>query len=98
MKYRGQPYRGGYHDFAINTGGVQVFPRLVAAEHRGDFVVSQLKSGISELELLLGGGVDKGSNTLVLGPAGTGKSLLVLQYACAAMRRGDKVAMFIFDE
>ena len=98
MKYRGQPYRGGYHDFAIKTGGVQVFPRLVAAEHRGDFIVSQLKSGVAELDLLLGGGVDKGSSTLVLGPAGTGKSLLVLQYAAAAMRRGDKVGMFMFDE
>jgi len=90
MKYRGQPYRGGYHDFTIKTGGVQVFPRLVAAEHKGDFVVSQLKSGIAELDLLLGGGFDKGSSTLVLGPAGTGKSLLVLQYANAAMQRREK--------
>ena len=91
VKYRGQPYRGGYHDFAIKTGGVQVFPRLVAAEHRGDFVVSQLKSGIPELDLLLGGGVDKGSSTLVLGPAGTGKSLLsftVRNCGDAARRQG----------
>jgi circadian clock protein KaiC len=98
MKYRGQPYRGGYHDFTIRTGGVQVFPRLVASEHKGDFVVSQLKSGIGELDLLLGGGFDKGSSTLVLGPAGAGKSLLVLQYANAAMRRGEKVSIFTFDE
>lgn len=98
MKYRGRPYRGGYHDFTIQTGGVQVFPRLVASEHRGDFAASELGSGIKELDLLLGGGVDKGSSTLVLGPAGTGKSLLVLQYAIGAMRRGDKVGMFLFDE
>lgn len=98
MKYRGRPYRGGYHDFAIRTGGVQVFPRLVAAEHKGEFDGAQLKSGIEELDLLLGGGIDKGTNTLVLGPAGTGKSLLTLQYASAAMRRGNKACMFIFDE
>jgi len=98
MKYRGQSYRSGYHDFTIRTGGVQVFPRLVASEHKGDFVVSQLKSGIAELDLLLGGGFDKGSSTLVLGPAGTGKSLLVMQYADAAMRRGEKVGIFVFDE
>lgn len=98
MKYRGQPYRGGYHDFTIRTGGLHVFPRLVASEHKGAFEVSQLKSGISELDSLLGGGVDRGSSTLVLGPAGTGKSLFVLQYASAAMQRGEKTAMFMFDE
>jgi circadian clock protein KaiC len=98
MKYRGRRYRGGYHDFAIKTGGVQVFPRLVAAEHKGEFVGSQLKSGIVELDLLLGGGIDKGSSTVVLGPAGAGKSLLVLQYVDAAMQRGEKVGMFVFDE
>jgi len=98
MKYRGRPYRGGYHDFAIRTGGVQVFPRLVAAEHKGEFDGGQLTSGIAEMDLLLGGGIDKGSNTLVLGAAGTGKSLLTLQYASAAMRRGEKVCMLIFDE
>jgi circadian clock protein KaiC len=98
MKYRGRAYRGGYHDFTIKTGGVQVFPRLVASEHKRDFKVSVVKSGIEELDRLLGGGVDKGSSTLVLGPAGNGKSLLALQYAHAAMRRGEKVGMFIFDE
>ena len=98
MKYRGRHYRGGYHDFTIRAGGVEVFPRLVASEHKGIFAVAQLKSGIAELDLLLGGGIEKGSNTLVLGPAGTGKSLLTLQYADAAMRRGMKVCMFIFDE
>jgi circadian clock protein KaiC len=98
MKYRGRRYRGGYHDFAIKTGGVQVFPRLVAAEHKGEFSTSQVKSGIAEVDLLLGGGIAKGSSTVVLGPAGAGKSLLVLQFLVAAMRRGEKVAMFVFDE
>lgn len=98
MKYRGRAYRGGYHDFTIKTGGVQVFPRLVASEHKKDFKVSVVKSGLAELDLLLGGGVDRGSSTLVLGPAGNGKSLLTLQYANSAMGRGEKVGMFIFDE
>jgi circadian clock protein KaiC len=98
MKYRGQSYRGGYHDFTIETGGVHVYPRLVAAEHKGDFGGSEIKSGLPELDQLLGGGIDRGTSTLVLGPAGTGKSLFVLQYVAAAMQRGEKAAMFIFDE
>jgi circadian clock protein KaiC len=97
-KYRGRAFRGGYHDFIIATGGVKVFPRLVASEHKGTFDAAKVPSGVSQLDQLLGGGVDKGTSTLVLGPAGTGKSLFVLQYAQAAMRRGDKVAIFMFDE
>ena len=97
-KYRGRAFRGGYHDFIISTGGVKVFPRLVASEHRGIFDAVSVPSGISQLDQLLGGGVDKGTSTLVLGPAGAGKSLFVLQYAAAAMRRGEKVAIFVFDE
>jgi circadian clock protein KaiC len=98
LKYRGQPYRGGYHDFKITTGGVMVFPRLVASEHRGSFAISKLKSGSSDLDELLGGGLETGSSTLVLGPAGAGKSVMVLQYVAAAIKRGQKAAMFIFDE
>jgi circadian clock protein KaiC len=98
LKYRGQPYRGGYHDFKITTGGAMVFPRLVASEHRGSFAISKLKSGNSDLDELLGGGLDAGSSTLVLGPAGAGKSVMVLQYVAAAIKRGQKAAMFIFDE
>jgi KaiC/GvpD/RAD55 family RecA-like ATPase len=89
---------GGYHDFKIRTGGVEVFPRLVSSEHRGRFAISLLSSGIAELDVLLGGGLEKGSSALVLGPAGTGKSLLVFQFAKAAIARGEKVGMFIFDE
>jgi circadian clock protein KaiC len=98
MKYRGQAYRGGYHDFIIETGGVRVFPRLVSSEHRTNFTAEVVSSGIAKLDALLGGGVDRGSSALVLGPAGTGKSLLVLQFAVAAIERGEKVALFIFDE
>lgn len=98
IKYRGQRYRGGYHDFVIDTGGVQVFPRLVSAEHRGSFERVTLKSASPELDALLGGGIERGSSTLVIGPAGTGKSLLTLSFAVAAVERGEKAALFIFDE
>jgi circadian clock protein KaiC len=98
VKYRGQRYRGGYHDFVIATGGVRVFPRLVAAEHKTDFDRATSASGNRQLDALLGGGVQCGSSTLVLGPAGTGKSVLVLSFAIAAIKRGEKAAMFIFDE
>ncbi|MCC8956330.1 AAA family ATPase [Bradyrhizobium sp. Pear77] len=97
-KYRGTKFRGGYHDATITTGGVNVFPRLVASEHRKRFVRGQLSSGIRELDQLLGGGIDKGSSTLILGPAGTGKSLAVIVFVVAAIARGERAAMFVFDE
>ncbi|WP_206455613.1 ATPase domain-containing protein [Aurantimonas marina] len=97
-KYRGQAFRGGYHDFTIKTGGVEVFPRLVAAEHRTGFFGQKLTSGIVELDALLGGGIERGSSALVLGPAGAGKSLFALQFVAAAIKRGETAAMFIFDE
>lgn len=98
VKYRGQKYRGGFHDFTILADGVHVFPRLVAAEHRNDYPRRQLSSGIAELDALLGGGIEGGSGTLILGPAGTGKSLIALVFAAAAVARGEKVGLFIFDE
>jgi circadian clock protein KaiC len=97
-KYRGQAFRGGYHDFTIKTGGVAVFPRLVAAEHRARFQRNRISSDIAELDTLLGGGIEQGSSTLVLGPAGTGKSLFVFQFIAAAIRRGERAALFAFDE
>lgn len=98
VKCRGQSFRGGWHDFVIDTGGVQVFPRLVAAEHRFGFAGTALPSGIAELDRLLGGGLAAGSSTLVIGPAGTGKSLLVLQFLAASVARGERAGLFIFDE
>lgn len=98
VKYRGQSFRGGYHDFNIVTGGIKVFPRLVAAEHKTGYKRDRLTSGIRELDDLLGGGLEKGSSTLILGPAGAGKSLVTLQFARAAINRGERVALFIFDE
>ena len=97
-KYRGQRYRGGYHDFIIDTGGVRVFPRLVSSEHRTSFKRDTLKSASPELDALLGGGIQRGSSTLVIGPAGTGKSLLTLGFAVAAVERGERAALYIFDE
>jgi circadian clock protein KaiC len=98
IKYRGQAFRGGYHDFTIRRGGVFVFPRLVAGEHRTSFIRHPRTSMIPELDALLGGGVETGSSTLILGPSGTGKSLVSLQFARAAVARGEKAALFIFDE
>jgi circadian clock protein KaiC len=98
IKYRGQPFRGGYHDFTIITGGVQVFPRLVAAEYRTEKRSTILTSGVVEFDKLMGGGLESGSSTLIIGPAGTGKSLIVLTMAVAAVKRGERAALFIFDE
>jgi circadian clock protein KaiC len=98
IKYRGVKFRGGYHDSTITTGGLNVFPRLVASEYRSQFVRSRMSSGIKELDQLLGGGVEAGSSTLVLGPAGTGKSLVSIVFIAAAIARGEKAALFVFDE
>ncbi len=97
-KLRGSTFRGGYHDFVINTGGVAVFPRLVAAEHHVEYKTESITSGIKELDALLGGGLDRGTATLILGPAGTGKSTLGAQFAAASAERGEVTAAFIFDE
>ncbi|MFZ5783219.1 MAG: ATPase domain-containing protein [Pseudomonadota bacterium] len=98
IKYRAQGFRGGYHDFVIGRGGPHVFPRLVAAEHRRNFSRGQLASGISGLDALLGGGVERGSSTLLLGPTGSGKSLIALQFVQQAVREGGRALMFVFDE
>ncbi len=98
VKYRGRRFRGGYHDFNIKTGGIEVYPRLIAAEHKTEFDRSPLPSGVEGLDRLLGGGVERGTSILVLGPAGSGKSLLSLAFALAAVERGERAAVFAFDE
>lgn len=98
IKYRGSKFRGGYHDATITTGGMNVFPRLVASEFRTGGFDSQVSSGIAELDALLGGGIEAGSSTLILGPAGTGKSTAAMMFACAAVARGERAALFVFDE
>ena len=97
-KMRGRKYRGGYHDFVIERGGLQVFPRLVAAEHNESFGTGQLKSGIKELDALVGGGIEFGTNVLLIGPAGSGKSTMAIQYAVAEAAKGNRSAIFAFDE
>lgn len=98
LKYRGSHFASGFHDFSIRHGGLMVFPRLVAAEHAAEFSRALIKSGVTDLDQLLGGGVERGTSTLLTGPPGSGKSTVALQYAAAATLRGDHAAAFIFDE
>jgi len=97
-KLRAVRFREGYHDFRIETGGIVVFPRLIAAEHQSEFIRETVSSGLPGLDALLGGGLNRGTTALITGPAGTGKSAIVAQYASAAASRGENVAMFTFDE
>jgi circadian clock protein KaiC len=97
-KYRGIGFRGGYHDFTIRRGGLEVFPRLIASEHGKPRVTQRIESGLTELDTLLGGGIERGSSTLIVGPAGSGKSSLATRFALSAAQRGEKSAFFIFDE
>lgn len=97
-KYRGREIRGGYHDFKIVRGGLQVFPRLVASEHTQPLEQTRIPSGLAALDELLGGGIEKGTSTLFVGAPGTGKSSMAVQFAVTAARRGEHAALFIFDE
>jgi len=97
-KLRGSRFREGFHDYCIKRGGVEVYPRLVAAEHLLVFQPTQLKSGIAELDTLLGGGLDGGTSTLLLGPAGCGKSTIAIRYAISSVEEGACAALFAFDE
>jgi circadian clock protein KaiC len=98
VKLREVKFRGGYHDFIISTGGIHAFPRLIAAEHHSTFTESSASAGRTELDALLGGGLDRGTSTLLMGPAGTGKSAMATSFVVAAAGRGEQVATFIFDE
>ena len=98
VKYRGMQFRGGFHDYCIERGGLKVFPRLVASEHRRPATREKLTSGIAELDALLGGGIECGTSTLLIGAAGTGKSTIATKFVQAAALRGEHAAMFIFDE
>lgn len=98
LKMRGIKFREGYHDYMIETGGLRIFPRLVASEHHAKFRRRSVSSGIKPLDDLFGGGLDRGTTTLVLGPAGTGKSTLALQYARQMAMRGERSMLFAFDE
>lgn len=98
IKMRGIQFKGGYHDFTIQRGGLEIYPRLVAAEHHKRFLGEFTRSGNAEMDALLGGGLERGTNALFIGAAGVGKSTLALTYAVAAARRGEHAVMFAFDE
>jgi len=97
-KFRGSDFRGGYHDYAIRRGGLEVYPRLVAAEHRRESSRERLASGITGLDQLIGGGLERGTSTLMQGAAGTGKSTIAALFCARAAERGEHSALFIFDE
>jgi len=97
-KLRGSTFRGGYHDFNLETGGIRAFPRLIAGEHGLSFKTEQMKSGLDSLDKALGGGLELGSSALISGSAGTGKSSLCAQFACALAAKGQCSSFFIFDE
>lgn len=97
-KFRGSSFISGQQDMCIVRGGLQVFPRLTASEHGSEFRRDTVPSGVPALDTLLGGGIDRGTSTLLIGPAGSGKSTIALQYAVSATRRGDHAAVFTFEE
>jgi circadian clock protein KaiC len=98
QKLRGVDFVAGYHDIAIRTGGLEVFPRLIASHHHDDFGGETLGSGVAEIDNLLGGGPLRGTSTLLTGPAGSGKTNVALQYVWAACERGERCCIFEFDE
>lgn len=98
MKLRGSRFRSGYHDFTVRTGGLDVFPRLIASEHRSKAVAEPISSDNPALDTILGGGIDRATCTLIMGPAGTGKSSVAAQFAAASARRGEPASLFLFEE
>ena len=98
QKIRGVRFREGNHDFVIEKGGLVIFPRLVAAEHHFNFQRESFSSEIGELDALLGGGLDRGTSNMLMGPPGTGKSTIAILFALVAAKRHEKVLLFIFDE
>lgn len=98
VKMRGVSFRGGYHDFTIEKGGLSVFPRLSAGQHMVSREAGVVQSGIPEIDSLVGGGLERGSTTMIMGPAGVGKSSLAMQFATSAASAGERVVFFIFEE
>jgi circadian clock protein KaiC len=98
VKLRGSSFRSGHHDFVLRTGGLEVYPRLVASEHRSTLQAEPVASGVPALDAMLGGGIDRATCTLLMGPAGCGKSAVSTQFALAAARRGEAASLFLFEE
>ena len=98
VKMRSTAYRKGYHDYTLDRMGIIVYPRLVASEHEEDFPDEQLSSNLPALDAMFDGGIERGTSTLIFGPAGIGKSSISMQYACAAATRGERAVVYYFDE
>ena len=98
VKMRGIKFRGGYHDFVLDTGGLSVFPRLIAAEHHASFDPRAVSTGSTGLDLLLGGGLVPGTNTLLIGPSGVGKTTTAIRCMLTALERGETATYYLFDE
>lgn len=97
-KLRGMDFREGFHDAAIKTGGMLVYPRLIAGDHALPVVDEEISSGVPELDQMLGGGLHRGTSLLLMGPSGAGKSTLSMEYALASVKRGEKAVVYLFDE
>jgi len=98
VKMRGIKFRGGFHDYILDTGGIVMFPRLVAADHRVDYQPVVHSTGMPGVDAMLGGGLASGTNTLVVGPSGIGKTTLSAQCLLAALQRGERASLYLFDE
>ncbi|MEH0196408.1 ATPase domain-containing protein [Caulobacter sp. CCNWLY153] len=98
VKMRGIKFRGGFHDFSLDTGGIRVFERLVAADHRATFTQEMVSTGALGIDALLGGGLTRGTNTLISGPSGVGKTTTSVRCSLTALERGERVAYYLFDE
>ena len=98
LKLRGSSFREGFHDYTIETGGVRIYPRLIANEHDSTFATERVKTGLDSLDSMFGGGINRGSSTLVIGPTGVGKSTLAMLFAYTAAKRGDRSIIYAFDE
>lgn len=99
FKMRGRSYKGGLHDYTIRSGGLNVYPRLIAAEHHRAYEDAEpVRSGLDDLDALLGGGLDRGTSTLIMGPSGVGKSSLTLQYVASGIARRERTLIVCFDE
>lgn len=97
VKMRGVRFRDGMHDFLIRSGGIEVYPRIGLLEDGPEYL-DTITSDVVELDALLSGGLDRGTSTLILGPAGSGKTTLCSQYVLAALKRGEAVANILFEE
>jgi circadian clock protein KaiC len=98
IKMRGIRFRGGYHDYTLDTGGITVYPRLVAAEHSREFTPLVRSTGSDGFDALLGGGLVRGTNTLFVGPSGIGKTTLATRCLLSSLERGERAALYLFDE